>query len=174
MLVFIICSTHDRREVLIMEPVTIAALIKAGEMAINRIWPDPNKQAEEQRKLLELSQKGDLAELSAHVELMLKQAEINLADAKSGNWWQSGWRPAIGWVGALSLALMYIPKALILTYVWTVQQLTMLAAWDQVSPLAIATFPDLGATDIIGLMVSLLGVAAMRSYDKKNGIDSKR
>jgi hypothetical protein len=157
-----------------MEPVTIAALIKAGEMAINRIWPDPNKQAEEQRKLLELSQQGDMQKLSAHVELMLKQAEINLADAKSGNWWQSGWRPAIGWVGALSLALMYIPKALILTYVWTVQQLTMLKAWDEVSPLTIAAFPDLGATDIIGLMVSLLGVAAMRSYDKKNGIDTKR
>ena len=156
-----------------LDPLTITALVKAGEMAINRIWTDKTKQAEEQRKLLELSQRGNLAELNAHVELMLKQAEINLADAKSGSWWQSGWRPAIGWVGALSLALMYIPKALILTYVWTIQQLTMLNAWDEVSPLAIAAFPDLGATDIIGLMVSLLGVAAMRSYDKKNGIDTK-
>ena len=100
-----------------LDPLTITALIKAGEMAINRIWPDPTKQAEEQRKLLELSQKGNLAELNAHVELMLKQAEINLADAKSGSWWQSGWRPAIGWVGALSLTLIYIPKALILTYI---------------------------------------------------------
>lgn len=157
-----------------MDPVTIGALIKAGELAISRIWPDKEKQAEEQRKLLELAQTGELAHLSAHVELMLKQAEINLADAKSGSYFQAGWRPAVGWVGALSLALMYIPKALILTYVWTVQQLTMLNAWDKTSPLAIASFPDLGATDIIGLMLSLLGVAAMRSYDKKNGIDTKR
>jgi hypothetical protein len=34
-------------------------------------------------------------------------------------------------------------------------------------------FPDLGVSDIIGLLMSMLGVAAMRSYDKKNGIDSK-
>jgi hypothetical protein len=157
-----------------MDPVTIGALIKAGELAISRIWPDKEKQAEEQRKLLELAQTGELAHLSAHVELMLKQAEINLADAKSGSYFQAGWRPAVGWVGALSLALMYIPKALILTYVWTVQQLAILDAWDKLSPLKIAEFPDLGATDIIALLGSLLGVAAMRSYDKLKGTDTKR
>lgn len=152
---------------------SIAALLKAGEMAINRIWPDPTKQAEEQRKLAELSQKGDLAELSAHVELMLKQAEINLADAQSGNWFQSGWRPSIGWVGSISLALMYIPKAIMLTYIWTVQSLSILDNWDGVKVLTLPTFPDLGVSDIIGLLMSMLGVAAMRSYDKKNQTDTK-
>lgn len=156
-----------------MDPITISALMKAGEMAINRIWPDPVRQAEEQRKLLELQQTGDLAALSAHVQLMLKQAEINLADARSANWFQASWRPAIGWVGALSLALAYIPKAMVITYVWGVQAVTMLNKWDGVSMLTIPPFPDLGVSDVIGLLVSMLGVAAMRSYDKKNGIDTK-
>lgn len=152
----------------------ITALFEAGKMAIERIWPDPIKRAEEIRKLEEMKQSGDLERLNAHVTLMLEQTKINLADAKSGSWWQAGWRPAIGWVGALSLALMYIPKALVLTYVWSVQQITMLSEWDKVSPLTVAAFPDLGAMDIIGLMGTLLGVATLRTIEKKNGIDTKR
>ena len=110
-----------------MSSTAITALLEAGKMAINRIWPDPLKQAEEQRKLLALQQEGDIERLSAHVELMVKQAEINLADAKSNSWFQANWRPGIGWVGAVSLALMYIPKAVVMTYIWTYQAFTMLS-----------------------------------------------
>jgi len=156
-----------------MDPLSISALIKAGEMAINRICPDPLQQAEEQRKLTELAQKGDLAALNAHVQLMIKQAEINLADAKSSSLFQAGWRPAIGWVGAVSLALMYIPKALVMTYMWSYQALTILNQWDGTGNLIMPKFPDLGVSDIIGLLMSMLGVAAMRSYDKKNKTDTK-
>ena len=156
-----------------MDPLSIAALIKAGEMAISRIWPNKQEQAEEQRKLLELAQKGDLSYLSAHVELMLKQAEINLADARSANIFQSSWRPAIGWVGAISLALMYIPKAIVMTYMWSYQAITILNQWDGTGNLIMPMFPDLGVSDIIGLLMSMLGVAAMRSYDKKNNTDTK-
>lgn len=156
-----------------MTPMAITALIEAGKMAINRIWPNPAKQAEEQRKLAELAQTGDLERLSAHVDLMLKQAEINLQDAKSSNWFQANWRPSIGWVGSISLALMYIPKALVMTYIWTIQSITLLNKWDGISLLSVPPFPDLGVSDVIGLLVSMLGVAAMRSYDKKNHIDTK-
>lgn len=151
----------------------ISAAFSLGETIISRIWKDPAKQAEELFKLKELEQKGDLAGLNAHVQLMLKQAEINLADAKSTNWFQASWRPAIGWVGAISLALMYIPKAVVMTIIWSIQAYTILQGWDGASSLVIPTFPDLGVSDIIGLLMSMLGVAAMRSYDKKNNIDTK-
>lgn len=151
----------------------IDSLLDIGKSAIERIWPDPIKRAEEMRKLEELHQKGDLAQLDAHVKLMLAQAEINKMDAQSSNKFQSGWRPAIGWVGALSLALMYIPKALVMTYIWTYQALTILNGWDGQTELIIPNFPDLGVSDVIGLLVSMLGVAAMRSFDKAKGTDTK-
>lgn len=151
----------------------LSAAFDLGKSAIERIWPDPIKRAEELRKLEELQQKGDLAELNAHVQLMLAQAKINIEDAKSNNLFQSSWRPAIGWVGAISLSLMYIPKALVMTYIWTVQAITILDSWDKESQLTIPDFPDLGVSDIIGLLVSMLGVAAMRSYDKGKGTDTK-
>lgn len=150
-----------------------SAAFDLGKVAIEKIWPDKTKRAEEMRKLEELRQNGDLAKLNAHVQLMLKQAEINLADAKSGNWFQSGWRPAIGWVGALSLALMYIPKALVMTGIWSWQCYALLTSSPDITAVTLPVFPDLGVSDIIGLLMSMLGVAAMRSYDKSKGIDSK-
>ena len=152
----------------------ISAAFDLGKIAIEKLFPDKTKRAEEMRKLEELRQNGDLARLNAHVQLMLKQAEINLADAKSGKWFQAGWRPAIGWVGALSLALMYIPKAIVMTAMWTWQcWATLTAESVDIATVVLPVFPDLGVTDIIGLLMSMLGVAAMRSVDKKNGVDSK-
>lgn len=60
----------------------ISALLDAGKMAISRIWPDPVKQAEEQRKLAELAQKGDLAAMSAEVDLLLGQISVNAKEAE--------------------------------------------------------------------------------------------
>ena len=151
----------------------ITAAFDLGKIAIEKLFPDKTKRAEEMRKLEAMRQDGDLARLNAHVQLMLKQAEINLADAKSGKFFQSGWRPAIGWVGALSLALMYIPKALVMTFIWSWQCYATLKGGPDIALVALPAFPDLGVSDIIGLLMSMLGVAAMRSYDKKNGIDSK-
>lgn len=149
------------------------AILKVGLAVSERIWPDPIKKAEEQRKLIELHKSGELAELEAQVNLMLKQAEINLADANSGNPFQANWRPMIGWVGAISLALMYIPKSLVMTFIWTWQCVELIQVTDDITKFVMPAFPDLGVSDIIGLLMSMLGVAAMRSYDKKNDIDTK-
>jgi hypothetical protein len=152
----------------------LTAAFDIGKVLIGRIWPDPNQQAEQLFRLEELKQKGDLAQLNAMVQGMAGQIQINIEDAKSGNWFQSSWRPAIGWVGAISLALMYIPKALVMTYMWSYQSITILSAWDGVAALSVPAFPDLGVSDIIGLLMSMLGVAAMRSFDKKNGTQTDK
>jgi hypothetical protein len=154
-----------------LDPLTAA--LDLGKDLINKIWPDPSQRAEQLFKLKELEQKGDLAELNAHVGLMLAQIKVNEQDAKSSNPFQAMWRPAVGWVGALSLFMMYIPKAIVQTYIWSYQSLVVLDKWDGVSQLHIPAFPDLGAADVIGLMISLLGVGVMRSYEKTKGIDTK-
>ena len=157
-----------------MDPVTIGSLIGVGKELIGRIWPDPQEQAEELRKLEELRQKGELSHLEAHVKSLVGQLEINKIDAASGSKFQSWWRPAVGWVGAVSLALMYIPKAIVMTYMWTYQSVVILSRWSGEVPVAVPEFPDLGVSDIIGLLMSMLGIAAMRSYDKKQGTDTRK
>lgn len=151
----------------------ISAVFELGKTAIEKIWPDPTKRAEQMRMLEELRQSGDIERLNAHVKLMLAQVETNQIDAKSGNPFQAGWRPAIGWVGAVSLALMYIPKAIMMTVIWSWQCIVIMQTNTNIYQIQLPMFPDLGVSDIIGLLMSMLGVAAMRSYDKKNNTDTK-
>ena len=118
----------------------------------------------------------------AKVQLQLEQLEnaaksgqlkINEVEAAHPSIFVAGWRPAIGWVSAISLALMYIPKALVMTYVWAKQCAAVLAASQDITAVVIPAFPDLGAMDIIGLVGSMLGIATLRSFDKYKGSDTK-
>lgn len=155
-----------------LDPIT--AVLNVGNTLVDKFFKDADAADERKFELLKAAQAGDLELLIKQVELLSKQQEINLADAKSGNWFQANWRPSIGWVGSVSLALMYIPKAIVMTYIWSYQSFTLLSSWDGVTPITVPHFPDLGVSDIIGLLMSMLGVAAMRSYDKKQGTDTKR
>ena len=106
------------------------------------------------------------------------QLEINKAEAQSPHWFVASWRPAVGWVGALSLALMFIPKALVLTGAWVysvyiIYHPVYIEGVLQVLPM-LPQFPDLGVGDVIALLGSMLGIGFMRSYDKIKGVDTKR
>ena len=68
----------------------LSALFDLGKSAIDKIWPDPIKRAEELRKLEEMKQRGDLAELNAQVQLLSGQLDINKIEAASNNVFVSG------------------------------------------------------------------------------------
>ena len=136
------------------DPLTEAFVL--GMTAIEKIWPDPAKQAEEKRKLAELKQKGDLAELNAHVQLMLGQINVNAEQAKHKSVFVAGARPFIIWVGGFSLAWAGIVHPL-LTWVWA------FAGIDGNPP------PLIESTALGSIVTGLLGVASMRSYDKTKG-----
>ncbi len=55
----------------------LSAAFELGKTAIDKIWPDPIQRAQELRKLEEMRQNGNLAELNAHVQLMLAQIKVN-------------------------------------------------------------------------------------------------
>lgn len=150
----------------------LTAAFDLGKMAIEKIWPDPTKRAEEMRKLEELRQNGNLAELNAHVQLMLGQLEVNKAEAQHKSLFVAGWRPGIGWIGAISLALAYIPKSVVLTTIWTWQCVLLLKGATDPSKIVLPIFPDLGIMDIIGLLGSMLGIGAMRSYERTKGVET--
>jgi hypothetical protein len=108
----------------------------------------------------ELDQKGDLA-----------QIDVNKTEAQSAMLFVAGWRPAVGWIGALSLGVAYIPKALVLTGLWTYQALVITYAWKAgTPPPGLPPFPDLGIMDVIGLLGSMLGMGYMRHREKLAGV----
>jgi len=147
----------------------LTAAFDLGKIAIEKLFPDPAQKAKAILELETMKQNGDLAQLNAHVQLMVGQLAINQEEAKHPHIFVSGWRPAVGWTGAISLFVMYVPKAIVMTGFWCYQAYVTISSGGAVLPI----FPDLGAMDIIGLLGSILGVGAMRSFDKSKGVDTK-
>ena len=136
----------------------LAALPLIGKV-IDRILPDPEQKAKAQIALMELSQKGDLAELDAEVKLALGQMEINKEEARSGSWWVAGGRPFIIWVCGFAVMWNFIVQPLVM---WS-------AAFSDPS----LTIPRLDISELMILLGGMLGLGGMRSYDKRNGAETR-
>lgn len=154
-----------------LDPVSagIEAAGAIGTALIKHFFPDPAQQAAAEQKLVELRESGELARIAADSALASKQIDVNLQDAKSEHWWQFGWRPAIGWVCVAVLAMAYLPKAIALTAFWS-YQCYLLFAHPEVKLPALPPFPDLGLTDVFGILGTLLGagwMAKLRTDEKK-------
>lgn len=64
--------------------IPIAALLSIGEKVLDKVIPDPAAKADAQAKLLELAQKGELAQLEAHVKEMqsARDREVQIATSE--------------------------------------------------------------------------------------------
>lgn len=139
-----------------MNPLMITGLFQAAQELINRLWPDPEKKAEAQAKLLEMQQKGELAELAAATDLAKGQLAINQEEAKSESTFVAGWRPFVGWIGGLGLAYAAIIEPLLrfvsaVGYGYT------------------GEFPVIDTALTMQVLFGILGLGMMRSYDKLKG-----
>lgn len=108
--------------------------------------------------------KADRESYQAETERMNGQVEINKIEAASESFWKSGWRPGVGWVCVVTLALAYIPKALVITVLWSIQAYAVVTTGGP-----LPSFPELGLTDILGLLFSLLGIGTLRTVEKVKG-----
>lgn len=107
-----------------------------------------------------------LAQLAAQAEA--SQVEVNKIEAASSSVFVAGWRPFIGWVCGCSLAVYYIPQALIASGIWALQCVMLLYKQPDVQAVAIPGYPLIfDLSEILGLVGSLLGLGWYRSYDKK-------
>ena len=110
---------------------------------------DPNKKAELLFRLKELEQKA-----------LDNQIEVNKVEASSAHWFVSSWRPFIGWIGGLSLAYEFIITPTIEWYC----KINLI----EVSP------PVLDSTLLMNLVIAMLGIGGMRTYEKSKGIHNRR
>jgi hypothetical protein len=103
---------------------------------------------------LELERIKDLANERVHQE-MLAQSATNTEEAKHRSIFVAGWRPFIGWVSGAGVAWTFIlgPVA---------EWVSRLAGWQGMMPV-------IDASQLMTLVLAMLGVAGLRSYDKKNG-----
>ena len=82
-----------------MIPAVIGAAIEAAKIVIDRVVPDKNAAEAAKREAEKLGDDHAFQERMA-------QLTVNAEEAKSPDRFISGWRPAVGWIGAISLALV--------------------------------------------------------------------
>jgi len=105
--------------------------------------------------------RAELEKIALEAENLQKhsQLQINLAEAQHASWFVAGWRPFIGWVCGFSLANNYILRP------WAIAVLSTMGKTFE--------FPVIDLTLMIPIMTGMLGLAGMRSYEKKQGITNK-
>lgn len=93
-------------------------------------------------------------------ELALGQIEINKAEAASGSVFKGGWRPAVGWICATAFAYHFVFQPL-LVFVLVAFNVTGLHPSD---------LPQFDMTSLMTVLMGMLGLGGLRTYEKKQGI----
>ena len=131
-----------------MIPLITTLLPSVMDIAGRFLPEDKEKRAEAEREI-----EAKLTESLAKIDLA--QLEINKEDAK-GNWFQSGWRPFIGWACGFALAYTYVMQP-ILTF--------GLAQAGYLIDL-----PAVNLGEMMPVLMGLLGLGGLRTFEKVKGI----
>lgn len=134
-----------------MDPVSL--LLGIGNKLIDHFFPDANQAAAAKLELLKMQQNGDL-------QVMASQMEINKIEAQNPSLFVSGWRPFIGW--GCGVAFLY--AALFEPLIRFIS--TVIFKYN-------GAFPVIDTQLTLQILLGLLGLAGMRSWEKKEGVASK-
>ncbi len=127
----------------------INVLLPLISTVIDRVVPDKNG-ANKAKQAIE-------AELIANAtQLNLAQAETNKIEAAHRSIWVAGWRPALGWVSALSFAWIFL--------------LAPITQWVLLLTGNTVVLPVLQSDVLLELTFALLGLAGLRTYEKQKGL----
>jgi len=130
----------------------IGDIIGAVKDLAGKAIVDKDKKNEILYKLQELEDKADQR---FHDELM-GQIETNKIEASHSSIFVAGWRPFIGWVGGVGLAYTFVLSPFI-------ELIARARGFVGEMPM-----PD--ANQLMTLITAMLGVGAMRSYEKVKGV----
>ena len=123
----------------------LGKLVDPVSNILDKVIEDKDQKAKLAHEIATMAEKN-------HQAIVMQQLKILQADAQ-GNWFQSSWRPLIGWICGISLAINYM-----------------------VSPICAGfgiVIPQADMTVMMPLLLGMLGLAGMRSVDKFNKTDTK-
>lgn len=135
----------------------ILGLLMPGiNKVIDKLIPDSNARAQAQEEITRalIDKEADVEKAIA--EAAKAQAEVNLKEAESPSLFIAGWRPAVGWMCVFGLGYQYI--------LWPFLD------WGT-SLAAVASPPTLSTGELMPLILGMLGLGGMRSFEKAKGID---
>lgn len=128
----------------------IGAVATLGDSVVKRIWPDATEV--EKAKLTQLTQ-----EMQNEFLLLAGQMDTNKLEAQNSSVFVSGWRPFVGWVCGMALA-----------YAALIEPVARFVAVVGFGYLG--GFPLVNTDITLQILLGLLGLAGMRSFEKKSAV----
>ncbi len=130
----------------------ISSALELGNTLISRIFPDPAQADAAKLELLKLQQSGELASMTA-------QTDINKVEAGSNSIFVAGWRPFVGWVCGSAFALHFVIMPIANFILIALGHKEVVLSFDMQT--------------LLTLLMGLLGLGGMRTYEKVQGVASK-
>lgn len=131
---------------------------------------DPAVMAEIALKADQLALAADQAKMDYETKMATLEADIkrgqiaiNQVEASSSSLFVAGWRPAVGWVCVTGLAYTFLLRPLL---PWIIG----VAATVVGHPVAVAQLPGIEISELIVLLMGMLGLTVARSIDKYNKV----
>lgn len=130
------------------------ALVDPIGKILDKVLPDRAANAAAKSQLLETEVQGEFSNA-------LAQLQVDAQEAQSKSIWVAGWRPAVGWVcaGAFAYAFILQPFATFALVIFR-------------PSFNIAILPKLDLNSMMPVLLGMLGLAGMRSYDKAKGTEN--
>ena len=136
--------------------VDVGSVFGALTGLIDDLFTSDEERAAAKLRLMQLHQSGALAQL-----------KVNANEASHKSLFVAGWRPFIGWVCGVAFAYNFVFYPLLQFGAWV---------WFQYGGVAfpVETLPVLDLSTMMPVLLGMLGLGAMRSFEKSRGIASER
>ena len=130
-------------------------IVKSVGDTVDSLFTSDEERLELEIEMVKANREYDYKENKLIADQNIAQTEVNKQEAASGSFFVAGWRPCIGWIGAICLAYQFILFPMLL--------------W-----LPIENPPEpMDYTMVYTIITGMLGIAGMRSYDKTKKTDTK-
>lgn len=135
-------------------------VVKSVGDSLDNLFTSDEERQEARNELAKANRQFDHLSEKLVAQQNIAQMEVNKVEAAGSSLFQSGWRPAVGWIGVLALAYQFIVYPVLL--------------WLKAFVPEIETPPALEADMMFTIVTGMLGIAGMRSLDKMKGTDTKQ
>ncbi len=132
-----------------------SGVVNAVKDIVDEFVTTEEEKLEYQLKRAEL----ELKEKELETKLLEKVHETNIAEAKTGNWFIAGWRPFVGWVCGIAVGYSFVLAPFLHS---------IFKAFGLNFPL-----PDLDFGVLFNLLLAMLGMAGLRTYEKMKGVQNR-
>ncbi len=125
------------------------AIIEIGARLLDKIIPDKDAREKAQFELMKAAQDQDFQQ-------SMGQINTNTEEAKHASLFVAGWRPFIGWVCGFGLTYNFLIYPVLL---WVIS-----INGSAIKP------PPLFSENLMELVLGMLGLGALRTYEKWKGV----